>query len=220
MFTGPNLVTNGLVLHLDAANIKSLVSGSSTWYDKSGYGNNGTLTNSPTFSSQNGGSIVFDGTDDYANFTSNIDFADSAAFSVETVISIPTFVQTLSRVHWLSGSGGNSMMMFRASNFYMWNEAGGINDLQISYTFNINTIYHVIVTRSVSNNVSLYVNGVFVNSGSRSGQFKWYTMGRLGAGSTTYCSKFTSHFNRVYNRALTSSEILQNYNATKSRFNL
>jgi hypothetical protein len=64
-FRGPNVVTDGLVLSLDAANIKSYVSGSTTWYDKSGNGNNGTLTNGPTFDSNNGGNLVFNGTNQY-----------------------------------------------------------------------------------------------------------------------------------------------------------
>ena len=59
-YRGPNLVTNGLVLALDAGNTKSYQSGSTTWFDKSRNGNNGTLTNGPTFSSANGGSIVFE----------------------------------------------------------------------------------------------------------------------------------------------------------------
>ena len=57
------IVTDGLVLCLDAADRNSYVSGSSTWRDVAG-SNNGTLTNGPTFSSANGGSLVFDGVDD------------------------------------------------------------------------------------------------------------------------------------------------------------
>ena len=61
----PKVVTDGLVLYLDAANPKSYVSGSTAWNDVSRGGNNGTLTNGPTFNSANGGSIVFDGVNDY-----------------------------------------------------------------------------------------------------------------------------------------------------------
>jgi hypothetical protein len=63
-YNGPKAVMDGLVMYLDAGNTKSYLSGSSTWNDLSGNGNNGTLTNGPTFSSANGGSIVFDGVDD------------------------------------------------------------------------------------------------------------------------------------------------------------
>ena len=61
----PKIVTDGLVLYLDAANTKSFTSGSAVWNDLGRGGNNGALTNGPTYSSANGGSIVFDGTDDY-----------------------------------------------------------------------------------------------------------------------------------------------------------
>jgi hypothetical protein len=64
---GPNTVTSGLVLELDAGNIKSYQSGSTTWFDKSGFANNGTLINGPTFNTGSGGSIVFDGTNDFVN---------------------------------------------------------------------------------------------------------------------------------------------------------
>ena len=61
----PKIITDGLVLYLDAANPYSYVSGSTVWNDISRGGNNGTLINGPTFSSANNGSIVFDGTNDY-----------------------------------------------------------------------------------------------------------------------------------------------------------
>ena len=65
----PKIVTDGLVLCLDAANSKSIVSGSTTWNDLSRGGNNGNLVNGPTFNSGNGGSILFDGVDDYVSNT-------------------------------------------------------------------------------------------------------------------------------------------------------
>ena len=70
---GPgNIVTNGLVLYLDAANYLSYTSGSTTWRDLSSSNNSGTLTNGPTFSSANGGSIVFDGVDDISIHPSSL----------------------------------------------------------------------------------------------------------------------------------------------------
>lgn len=215
--TRNSIVTNGLVLYLDAANSKSYVSGSTTWNDMSGNGNTGTLSSS-SYDAANGGNIIFPGTGSFCDFSA-INFPDTTAFTAETVTVIPTFSQTSNRVHWLSGVGGNSMMIFRSTDFFMFNEAGGINSLAISYTFNINTIYHVVVTRDTSNNVLLYINGSFVGSGARSGQFRWVTMGRLGSG-TAFCSRFNSYTNKIYNRALSAQEITQNYNATKTRFNL
>ena len=64
LFHSPRIVTDGLVLCLDAGNTKSYPGSGTTWTDLSGRRNNGTLTNGPTFDSANGGSIVFDGTND------------------------------------------------------------------------------------------------------------------------------------------------------------
>ena len=64
-----SIITNGLVLYLDAANTKSYVSGSTTWNDLSRNNNTGTLINGSTFNSLNGGSIVFDGIDDRVSGT-------------------------------------------------------------------------------------------------------------------------------------------------------
>ena len=64
---GPDINENGLVLFLDAANRLSYPGSGTAWSDLSGNSNTGTLTNGPTFSAGNMGSILFDGTDDYAS---------------------------------------------------------------------------------------------------------------------------------------------------------
>ena len=64
--SGPDIIEDGLVLCLDAANINSYPKSGTTWSDLKG-SNDGTLTNGPTFSSANGGCIVFDGSNDYVN---------------------------------------------------------------------------------------------------------------------------------------------------------
>ena len=68
-YANGKIVTNGLVLSLDAADRNSYPGTGTTWRDMSGNGNNGTLTDGPTFNSNNGGSIVFDGTNDYVALT-------------------------------------------------------------------------------------------------------------------------------------------------------
>ena len=217
---GPKIVTDGLVLALDAASTKSYPGTGTTWQDLSGNSNSNTLNNSPSFISDSSGAVSFDGTDDSGNFDSAINFDDSSPFSAHCAISIPYFTgQTLSRVHWISGSGGNSMMIFRNTSFFMWNEAGGANNLSISYTFPTNQIFLATVTRDSSNVVSLYINGEYINQGSRSGQFRWTTIARLGS-SSTYCSRLDLFNMMIYNKELTAEEVQQNYNATKGRFNL
>ena len=85
---GPNIVKEGLVLYLDAASGTSYSPYTSgvTWRDISGNGNNGTLTNGPTYSSANGGNIVFDGVDDYVqnpNRSTITEFQYSSSFTIE-----------------------------------------------------------------------------------------------------------------------------------------
>ena len=70
-FAGPEIAESGLVLALDAGNLKSYPGSGTTWTDLSGGGNTGTLTNGPTYSSANGGSLVFDGTNDYISLSSS-----------------------------------------------------------------------------------------------------------------------------------------------------
>ena len=72
----PRIITDGLVLCLDAANTRSYPGTGATWTDLKG-SNNGTLTNGPTFSNDNGGGIVFDGTDDDVDFSTS--FLDVSA---------------------------------------------------------------------------------------------------------------------------------------------
>ena len=88
----PPIVTNGLVLSLDAANSKSYVSGSTVWRDMSGNGTNGTLTNGPTFSSANGGIIIFDGVNDYIDNTVNLtqinNIANSSSFTFSSTFRL------------------------------------------------------------------------------------------------------------------------------------
>ena len=69
--SGP-IITSGLVLFLDAGNTSSYPGSGTTWTDLSGNGNNGTLTNGPTYTSSNGGAIVFDGINDFVNSGSSI----------------------------------------------------------------------------------------------------------------------------------------------------
>ena len=80
---GPDLVQNGLVLALDAADKLSYLGTGTVWYDLSGNANTGTLTNGPTFSQANGGAIVFDGVDDYVNIPYNSIFNSSTTFTVD-----------------------------------------------------------------------------------------------------------------------------------------
>ena len=91
---GPTVVTNGLVLSLDAGDRNSYVSGSTTWFDLAGT-NNGTLTNGPTFNTGSFGSIVFDGVDDYVATTG----IQAPSFSISSWVRL----NEINRFHGIIG---------------------------------------------------------------------------------------------------------------------
>lgn len=88
-YSGPNITTEGLVLHLDAANLNSYTGTGTTWFDLSGNGNDGTLVNGVGYFEDNQGSMVFDGVDDYGTidyplFTSPTELTVGGFFKKES----------------------------------------------------------------------------------------------------------------------------------------
>jgi hypothetical protein len=217
---GVNIVTDGLVLYLDAANSISYVSGSTTWNDLSRSGNNGTLTNGPTFNSNNGGSIVFDGVDDYV-IGSGLNLSGSA-FTISTWIK-PN--QSNTKIFF---SVGNSTSTRGSIHIRITNSTSILfgmysDDLSFPVPDLLNNWSHITVSLNTDFTQSSFRNGVFVNSRSAGGYFIgssiWAAGVRLFGGLGEFFSGNIPH-TLVYNRALTPTEILQNYNATKGRYGL
>lgn len=240
MFTGPNIVTNGLVLHLDAANTKSYPGSGTTWVDKSGYGNNFTLTNGPTYAK---GAIIFDGTNDRASCV-NTTFGNfgTGSFSLEYVIytsGVGSNIYGLSFMKRLSAStiGGANRAGWcdrtQADRFFVQDNNPGGNGaiiIQNSYVTPKNQITHIthVVSKDATGKIasgSTYNNGIlvanssttFVGNGSVNNGTPatlMYSTGEAGSLSGRLYAV------RAYQKVLSSDEVLQNYNATKSRFNL
>jgi hypothetical protein len=219
-YRGPNLVTNGLVLSLDAGNTKSYPGSGTTWFDKSGYGNNGTLTNGPTF---NSGSIVFDGVDDYIQILTSPNLTNPLTLCAFVNTSFITGSNQVIYGPVANGSDNWLSISNNRAQIYA-TQASDVNNFTIVGTTVIqaNTWYHI--TGIVNNNViSLYVNGVF-EAASSAQAFTvggWNSTARIGQRATGQFP-FNGRIAYVhgYNRTLSAQEILQNYNATKSRFNL
>jgi len=231
----PKIVTDGLVFCIDAANPKSFIDGNTTWNDLSRSGNNGTLINGPTFDSANGGSIVFDGLNDY------VDFDDSDLFSFGNGITDNPFsvccwvycvdstrFRTLSKgTEWLHGPFGNDSL--------------GL----ILLDNNSSNYIARTTTTIIPQNVWVSLISTYDGSGLNTG-IKHYINGvesigynNLSAGSYTAMHNKPTNFyvgrdidygnhyangkisnTKVYNKVLTNNEIQQNYNATKGRFGL
>jgi hypothetical protein len=232
----PKIVTDGLVLYLDAANTRTYVSGSTTFNDLSRGGNNGILVNGPTFNSNNGGSIVFDGVDDYVNQTTynsnEIIPATSNNFTIDVwfrMSSNPTDTGFL--VPALFSIGGGSTNIYQYISFgplpsrvlkLRWFD-GTQNGKTSSTVLSLNQWYNI--TCSVSAGVILfYINSVVETSytGNNLTNRTSIVSSPLYQLGDAYYGKFTGLIPivRVYNRALSAAEILQNYNTTKTRFGL
>jgi len=229
------IVTNGLVLALDAADRNSYVSGSTVWNDLSGNNNSGSLVNGPSFSSANQGSIVFDGTNDYVDgniieptiFTLMVWFRATGVPSVNDstggglIISSQQYVTNSSLGYFLCYDWSNQRIVYiqgpNVAGNYVTTNNGSVAQ---------NTICSTTVTFDGTNR-TIYLNGnvsttqnnatgpVYPTSGNRNCQ-----IGRWGfAGFERYFNGIVSQV-QIYNRALSAQEVLQNYNAQKSRFNL
>jgi hypothetical protein len=230
--TGPDLVQDGLVLALDAADKNSYRGTGTTWSDLSGNNNTGTLTNGPTFSNVNLGTIVFDGTNDYVSITNNSTLRPTTELTIEYIIKGTTPSGWCPIIGYGNGDYTNG-------NYLCWVETGGaLNSLcrinnggVIEYRqysgigISSTTLKYMSFTMKIGDSIKSYYNGINTN-----------TPTSLPAGGTFYYGGTSSpyqivglggawlngsiSFIRLYNRALTAVEVLQNYNVTKTRFGL
>lgn len=220
-----NIVKNGLILNLDAANPRSYAPpyDGVLWRDLSGINNNGTLVNGPTFDSGNGGGIVFDGVNDHITLASNPVLTNQITVEVWVNLNSP-LVQTYGMI---LGRESSYRLIYTTSTFEWvcstvnngWYSTGTLVTTSASTT---SGIYHVVGTYNGLNN-RIYVNGVLRNTGGNiSGNILTsgtYGLFRTVAGNVSYGrGRLYSH--RIYNRALSATEILQNFNATRGRYGI
>jgi hypothetical protein len=226
------VVQSGLVLNLDAGVSSSYPGSGTTWTDLSGSGNNGTLTNGPTFNSANFGSIVFDGTNDYIEgtvieplyYTLSCWFKATGAPSINDeaggfmISSSPQLfggvIQYAISYSWLNQKIGffpqtNTSPIYTANNSVLRNQFYNVVGV---YNGSLRIIY---INGVLATQASYTTNPVYPTSGNRN-----YQIGRWGFGG------FERFFNgnipqvSIYNRALTETEVSQNYNALRSRFGI
>lgn len=226
----PRIITDGLVLYLDAANTRSYPGTGTTWSDLSRGGNNGTLVNGPTFNSGNGGSIVFDGSNDYVTLGS-LSLLTSNTFTLELWIK---FNVLTNGVYYTMFSYGG----YVSGGWLLQREGATISSNKLRFAFNgtgfWDTSTSFTSTGTWKNIVLLVLNGIpqliYVNGISDTltltgtGTLSISNPKQIDIGRRTDINSQYSNANiskvSIYNRALSSTEILQNYNATKTRFGL
>lgn len=215
---GPTIVTSGLVLHLDAGKTASYPGSGTTWTDLSGNGNNATLINGPTYDSGNGGSILFDGGDDYASTgTTGFPFGSSAG-----TLSGWAKTNTLSgNWAWIITYGtawfSQGRILGRNGSTYYY--GGYADDISVG-GIPINTWFHMTGVYT-GTQASMYINGSLVSGPTSK---SWNTISNVSyvGKSINSGEPWSGNIAQVlvYNRALTGSEILQNYDVDKARFGL
>jgi len=227
----PAIQTNGLVMCLDAANTKSYPKSGTVWSDLSGNRNNGTLTNGPTFSSDSGGGIVFDGVNDYVN-CGNIGNYTSISYTIECFVYPRYDSSTTVGLPIINKATTCEITEFSVVYGRVANKFSFIlrDDIIITSnnTYPKNNWYHVIITRNNNGDGSytniLYVNGLLDTS--QNNNFAGTGGSALLSIGTAINCPLGGYFigdiaiSRIYNRVLPAQEVSQNYNALKSRFNL
>jgi len=238
MKVGPKIVDEGLVFCLDAANPNSYPKSGTTWSDLVG-SSSGALTNGPVFDIANGGSIVFDGTNDYINLGKPA--YNRGNFSVEVWYQIwayHTGYRSAIMSCWQTGAGFNNEWSITSGRDISGSSDGGftvhvdtsggnVNNRGIyradGITPELDTWYHQVGTFD-GTAAKCYVNGVLIDSVTGFSNNTVITstenivINSFYTSSVNYSGKHRVATSRMYNRALSAPEVLQNYEATKKRF--
>lgn len=224
----PKIVTDGLVLALDAANPKSYPGSGATWSDLSGKGRNGSLVGTPTYAADNGGILTFNGTTQQVTIPNDIQLG-AISFTSEMVVKIPT-LEYVALLSW-NGDGFNTdarglSIRFRSPGYnveYGFNDGTGIaTRLQIP-TVSLNTWTHLCFSHNFNGMVYGYVNGVLIGSIdlSSSGNASFTNLyDLLLARDANDYGNLTMPVFRLYTKALSEQEIKQNFNATRGRYGI
>ena len=215
------IVTDGLVLALDAADKNSYPGSGTTWKDMSGNNITGSLINSPTFNTSNGGNFGFI-TDDYVVMEENSTL-NTQTPSVE--VWIKTNATNQNGFWFEKGTVNSQYSLFQEGTNIVWRQSDR-SQYTNTATYINTTNWAQVVGTYTSGDRKTYINSILVTSDTQTGAVGTTTSGMsIGVyggfnGSRGYFYSGNIAIVRVYNRVLLASEILQNYNAHKSRFNL
>jgi hypothetical protein len=213
------IVTNGLVLNLDAAKVDSYPGTGTTWRDLSGNNNNGTLVNGPTFSGiGKQASIVFDGLDAYVNVNSNANILSKTAYT-KTAWFYPTSFSTNNNIN-SGGFSGQHAFWLAGSDRLNSGHNGQWSTVVSTTVLSLNTWYFGAVTFDTTNGWKLYLNGTQESTSSSTTTFTGN--GEILIGSFAGGNLFTGRIagTQVYSKVLTASEVLQNFNALRGRYGI
>jgi hypothetical protein len=209
----PSIVMNGLTNYFDASNIKSYPGSGTTWYNLIPGGVNGTLTNGPTYSSANGGVIVLDGINDYIYIPLNLSTSNYTIMGAARYVVAGGNGRTFSALsnNWLMGHWNTESNKYYAEGWVSGYYVGPYDNLWGCYAA---------TGEYTTDSWQLYRDGVSVvgpNNGGSSGPngFAIGSYAGIGEFSNSHISNLL-----VYNRALTATEVSQNFNALRGRYGI
>jgi len=237
LIDGP-IVTNGLILNLDAGNRSSYPGSGTTWTDLSGNGNNGTFgagTQAPTYSSANGGSLVFDGVDDYASVTNPTTFQNqnfTVSVWVNPGVQDAGLISMVDFDH--AGSNGWVLQSEDATTnryyYFAWYDGtqfqpvggfGAGKGIQVTTSTWQNIVYSKSGTTLIG-----YLNGSQIFTPAAAGNANVHYLSnrnfRVASCVAVTGREFTGQISntQIYNRALTATEVQQNFNALRGRYGI
>ena len=226
-----SIITTNLVLHLDASNSNSYSGSGTTWTDLSGEGNNGTLVNGVSYSSDNGGYLIFDGTDDKVTLPVGSDFAyGTGDFTVEMWFNVTdTSPQTYGQRLFCQTESGTNYFVISSSRgdpvvkkpVFTYTSYGTGTHIVSSTAYTEGTWHHLIITRN-GTTATLYLDNSSVATATVSLNFNNTTyVPTIGAFTHSNQLNFDGKISqvRVYKgKGFSASDVTQNYNATKSNY--
>jgi hypothetical protein len=228
----PRIVTNGLVLNLDVGRQNSY-NGGTTWTDLSGRGNTGALVNTPTYSSANGGSFNFNGTNTYITLGTPTSLNITSSITVSSWVNVTSFPTSgnVGTIYEKGFDGIYEQTFFRFTistlSFGLYSTSGNIT-YSADYTFGSSILtnnWYNVVGQYDGTALKIYLNGNLVSQFSYNLSL-FSSSSPVSIGAAFISSSYQRFFNgkisttQVYNRALSAAEISQNYNALKSRYGL
>lgn len=242
MYYGPRIVSSGLVLCLDAANKRSYPGSGTTWTDLSGNGNDATIYNSPTWNAA--GYFVFNGTNQYVRTTNTLNLSSLNKITVVVVFKPLTYPLSgqVKAICELTPDFNSYTTGF----VYSYNDTSLAQNYEIFTFIKGDVGYNIgIWNKSNFNNLTWKNTTAIFDKSQASAETSLYVQGNtatvISNPAVGYSSNNTNNFANdylyigcrggaslftdmnlssvlVYNRVLTATEILQNYNAVKTRF--
>ena len=215
---GPNSISDSLAFHIDPANPRSYAGVGTVIYDLSGNGKTSYFTNGAFYQNYQKGVVLVDGNNDYIS---------TPLFNLTSPITVSAWVKNIADdapVFSASGAGvnyGNNEVIhyFSGKSILIAGNPTAGKYFQFPQ-LNLNQWSHLVMTRDASNNMSVYLNGVgsTSNTQSYSNTLQMNQIGRYSAFTNIYNAKGSIGEVKIYNRALSASEVLQNYNASRKKY--